>query len=126
MVNATDIKYAQRLRGLRLINNIKQEQAFELIGLSSQQEYSKLENGKLNFTDELINCISDTFKITSEEFVNSSQLTSILNSPNSFNHSQNNTINDKDVIEQLIKSKDETITALKKQVELLEHVLNNK
>jgi hypothetical protein len=41
-------------------------------------------------------------------------------------YAQNNTINDKDVIEQLIKSKDETITALKKQVELLEHVLNNK
>lgn len=119
MINPTDIKYAQRLRGLRLINNIKQESIYKMIGLSSQQEYSKLENGKLNFTDDIILKISETFNVSPEEFVNSNHLTSIIHSPNSINHSQNNTINDNDLINQLIKSKDETIIALKSQVELL-------
>ena len=126
MISPTDIKYAQRLRGLRLANDIKQEQAYEMIGLNSQQEYSKLENGKLNFSDEVINKICAAFNISPDEFVNSSQLTSILNSPNSINHSQNNIINDSDFVSQLIKSKDDIIIVLKKQVELLETMLKSK
>ena len=114
MISPTDIKYAQRLKGLRLVNDMKQEQAYEMIGLSSQQEYSKLENGKLNFSDEIINKICATFNITPDEFVNSSQLTSISNSPNSINHSQKNVINDSDFISQLLKSKEDGIVSLKK------------
>ncbi|MBS1651755.1 MAG: hypothetical protein JSU07_07065, partial [Bacteroidetes bacterium] len=53
------------------------------------------------------------------EFMNGNLSTHILNSPNSFNHSQNNTINEKDFIDQLICAKNETIQAQKEQIELL-------
>ncbi|MBS1651128.1 MAG: helix-turn-helix transcriptional regulator, partial [Bacteroidetes bacterium] len=80
------------------MQNYKQEQVSEILGLSSQQEYSKLENGKINFTDDIIFRICKAFSISPEEFMNGNLSTHILNSPNSFNHSQNNTINEKDFI----------------------------
>ncbi len=123
MITENDIKYAERLRGLRLNKGLKQETAFSLLGLNNQQEYSKLENGKINFTDELIANISKTFNITPTEFINPAQHTSILNSPHSLNHSQNNVINDSDFVGQLIKSKDETIATLKELVEQLKSII---
>jgi transcriptional regulator with XRE-family HTH domain len=82
MITQNDVKYAERLRGLRLDNRIKQENAFLLLGLKRQQDYSLLENGKKNFTDELILKICEVFKVSPQDFVNPSGKISILNSPN--------------------------------------------
>lgn len=94
-----------------------------MVGLNSQQEYSKLENGKLFFTDDIIQNICESFNISLEEFLSNSPQTNIANSPNTFNHSKNNYINDKDFIDSLIKAKDETIKSLKDQIELFNRIL---
>jgi transcriptional regulator with XRE-family HTH domain len=126
MITPTDIQYAQKLRALRINKNVKQEDAYLMLNLNSQQEYSKLENGKKSFTDELIEKISEAFNVSADEFISPIQNTNISNSPNSFNHSQNNIVNDSDFVGKLLKSKDETISSqnetikqLKEMVELL-------
>jgi transcriptional regulator with XRE-family HTH domain len=58
MVSPTDIIYAQCLRSLRLAKDIKQLEAANLIGLKDQQSYTKLENGQLPFSDEIIKNIA--------------------------------------------------------------------
>jgi transcriptional regulator with XRE-family HTH domain len=114
MITVNDPKYAQRLRGLRLNKGLKQELVAKTIGISSQQEYSKLENGKIHFSDELIVKVCTAFNISPDEFINAGQGGSILQSPHSLNNSQNNSsINDSSIIEQLVRSKDETIHAQK-------------
>ncbi len=117
MITENDIKYAQRLRGLRLNQGYKQETLSEILGLQNQQEYSKLENGKINFTDELISKISNAFKISPNEFVNPGLQTNINNSPQS--NTQNSFNNNENFVNQLLKAKDETIAI---QKELIEHL----
>jgi transcriptional regulator with XRE-family HTH domain len=119
MITELDIVYAQRLRGLRLTNGIKQETAFSMLGLNTQQEYSKLENGKINFTDDLIERISLAFKVSPEDFINPSQGGNVLNSPNSLNH----IINDNEFVTKLINSKEETIEVQKELINQLKNTI---
>lgn len=123
MITPTDIQYAQKLRALRITKNVKQEDAYLLLNLNSQQEYSKLENGKRNFTDELIEKISEAFNVTTDEFVSPIQNTNISNSPNSFNHSQNNIVNDSDFVGKLLNSKDETIFSQNETILVLKELM---
>lgn len=68
MISAEDLNYAKNLRSLREKSGWKQALAAELIGLTSQQEYSKLEKGKRCFTNEIIYRVCKTFKISPSEF----------------------------------------------------------
>lgn len=102
---------------MRLNQGYKQETLSEILGLQNQQEYSKLENGKINFTDELISKISNAFKISPNEFVNPGLQTNINNSPQS--NTQNSFNNNENFVNQLLKAKDETIAI---QKELIEHL----
>lgn len=128
MITSTDIHYAQRLRGLRLGRDLKQKQAADLIGLDSQQTYSKLENGQLSFTDELIQKICTAFEIKPGEFTNTGSNVSINNSPNSptNNYSPNSPINDISLINTALAAKQETIDALKALVQNYEKQLAEK
>jgi transcriptional regulator with XRE-family HTH domain len=119
MVAPTDIKYSQRLRGLRLAKDIKQHEAANLLGLNNQQTYSKLENGQMAFTDEIIKKVCDTFSISPEEFTNTGQNINISNSPQANFNSPNSFNNDVHMVHQLLKSKEEIIVAKENIIDLL-------
>ena len=65
----------QKLKVLRESSNRKQKD-LALILNTTQQSYSKIENGKTNFSDALISKICDTFKITPIEFISSQKILS--------------------------------------------------
>jgi transcriptional regulator with XRE-family HTH domain len=115
MVSPTDIIYAQRLRSLRLAKDIKQLEAANLIGLKGQQSYSKLENGQLPFSDEIIKNICKSFSITPEAFMKGDQHANMINDPSV----KSSTDNDKTMFQQLIKSKEEIITAKENLISFL-------
>ncbi len=117
MVTPTDIKYAQRLRGLRLSKDYKQELMADKLGFNSQQQYSKLENGQMNFSDEIIQKICKEFEISFDDFTMSGQFVNFSNSPNS--NSYNSINNDLALIKELLDAKDEVIRSLKEQIEFL-------
>ncbi len=125
MIEPIDIIYSQTLRKCRQIKNVKQSQAYVLLNLPSQQEYSKLENGKRKFTLELIKKICEVFEIPFSEFINDTK-----NNPNTSvkrsNHTSINNSNNTVILEKLLKSKEdiilsqnETINQLKEIIELL-------
>jgi transcriptional regulator with XRE-family HTH domain len=125
MIEPIDIIYSQILRKCRQIKNVKQSQAYVLLKLPSQQEYSKLENGKRKFTTQLINKICEVFDISSSEFIYDTKNNSNTNVKHS-NHTSINSANKTVVLEKLLKSKEdiilsqsETITQLKEMIELL-------
>lgn len=62
------MNYAEYLKELRRASGWKQALAAEKIGLSSQQEYSKLESGKMPFSEELLKRICIAFQVTREHF----------------------------------------------------------
>jgi transcriptional regulator with XRE-family HTH domain len=68
MITAEDLNYAKNLKVLRQAARWKQMYAAEKIGLSSQQEYSKLESGKMPFTEELLRRICIAFRVTRDHF----------------------------------------------------------
>lgn len=117
MVSPIDLIYAQRLKALRIKKGLHQKEATNLLGFNTQQQYSELEQGHKQFTDDLIQLICEKFEIKKEEFVSGDS--------NYFNESPyansqngtNNSINDKVVVEKLLHAKDETI---KSKDELLE------
>lgn len=59
-------------------NNIKQSEVAVLFGVT-QQYYSKIECGKINFTDEILNNICNVFNITPNDFLNYRNIVSELN-----------------------------------------------
>ncbi len=128
MIENTDIIYAHKLRHLRFSKHYKQEAVAQMLGLKSQQEYSNLENGKVNFTDEIIANICNTFEITEEEFARPMETIHITDSPhaNNAHNSNSNNINDIKLIDTILQSKDETIAALKEQNVLLKRILQEK
>jgi transcriptional regulator with XRE-family HTH domain len=126
MIESTDIIYAHKLRHLRFSKHYKQEAVAKMLGLKSQQEYSNLENGKVNFTDEIIANICRSFEITEEEFARPTESIHVSDSPNSNISSSNNTFNDIKLIDTILQSKDETIAALKEQNVLLKRILQEK
>lgn len=70
MIQPINGLYAKKLRSLRLQNDYQQKALAELIGLKSQQDYSKLENGKKHFTEKIISKICEVFNVDVEVFKN--------------------------------------------------------
>ena len=68
MISGDDLHYAANLKILRNKAGWKQALAAEMIGLSSQQEYSKLEKGQRPFTEDIVQRICKAFKISEAEF----------------------------------------------------------
>lgn len=68
MIEPTDKLYAKKLRTLRLKKDFKQSTVAELLGLKSQQDYSKLEHGQKHFTNQLITDICRIFDFDRDEF----------------------------------------------------------
>jgi transcriptional regulator with XRE-family HTH domain len=65
----------QKLKVLRESSNRKQKDLAQILS-TTQQSYSKIENGKTNFSDALITKICDTFQITPIEFISSQNMLS--------------------------------------------------
>ncbi len=65
----------QKLKVLRESSNRKQKD-LALILSTTQQSYSKIENGKTNFSDALITKICDIFQITPIEFISNPNMLS--------------------------------------------------
>lgn len=123
MIEPTDIKYAQRLRGLRLGKDIKQEEAAKLLGFNSQQQYSNLENGKMSFTDDIIRRICIEFEISPDDFVNTTSHIHFSNSPNANSNNSTNHNNDNAFVQELLRAKDELIDSLRAQIDMLKQKL---
>ena len=68
MESIINLYLAQNLKALRKKSNKKQLE-MALIFNIKQQNYSKFENGKTNFTNKLIDKICETFHITAVEFI---------------------------------------------------------
>ncbi len=75
MKNFINSYLGQKLKVLRENSNRKQKD-LALILSTTQQSYSKIENGKTNFSDALITKICDTFQITPIEFISSQNILS--------------------------------------------------
>ncbi len=69
MKNYINEYLGQNLKDLREKNNIKQTEAAVLFGVA-QQNYSKIECGKINFTDKILDNICSVFNITPNGFIN--------------------------------------------------------
>lgn len=65
----------QKLKVLRESSNRKQKDLALLLNIT-QQSYSKIENGKTNFSDLLITKICDAFKIPPMEFITNQNMLS--------------------------------------------------
>jgi DNA-binding XRE family transcriptional regulator len=65
----------QKLKVLRESSNGKQKDLALILNIT-QQSYSKIENGKTNFSDILITKICDTFKISPMEFITNQNMLS--------------------------------------------------
>ncbi len=70
MLKPVDEIYAQKLRSLRLQKDYLQKNLAKLLGLESQQDYSKLERGEKHFTEKIIEKICIVFKIELNDFIN--------------------------------------------------------
>jgi transcriptional regulator with XRE-family HTH domain len=101
MIESVDVIFANKLRYLRLMKNMKQEQLAIKMGMS-QQVYSNFENGKTHFADEVIKLVSEAFDMKPSEFVKSVDNVNISNSPNSNSQysTNNSSVNDAKVIEE--------------------------
>jgi transcriptional regulator with XRE-family HTH domain len=84
--------YASRLYKLRREANLKQPVIAEFLG-KSQQAYSKLERGETDFSDEVIDKICSYFKISLEDFTQTTTNINCLNSPNSATNIHNSQVN---------------------------------
>ncbi len=105
-----NIYLSNKLKEYRVKNQMKQEIVAQEIGIS-QQAYSQLEQGKLNFTPKIVKKIINFFSITIAEFFSEKQNIHIFNSPQGYMN--NGTFNDNEVVRELIKSKDELISMYK-------------
>jgi|NOAtaT_7_FD_contig_31_6823488_length_493_multi_2_in_0_out_0_1 transcriptional regulator with XRE-family HTH domain len=108
---------AIRLHTLRREYNYKQDFIARELKIS-QQAYSKLEKGQLNFTPSHIVKICEVFKIKIEDFLQNEKGVKIINSPQANMHNSSVT-NDTIVITELIASKNQLIESLYAQIELL-------
>ncbi len=84
--------YASRLYKLRREANVKQPVVATALG-KSQQAYRKLERGETDFSDDVVDCICNYFKITLDDFVQSNDKINCVNSPNSASNIHNSHIN---------------------------------
>ncbi len=132
MQTAVHTSLAKKLRFLRKSNDVKQTAIAKEIGIS-QQEYSDLENGKKNFTDETIEKLSAYFKITPADFEIPLETVYVSNNHNNSGYFINANNNNWDMVQSLISSKDETIAIQKEllaeknlRIKQLEALLNIK
>lgn len=94
MENYINVHLGKSLKALRENNvNMKQSEVAVLFGVT-QQYYSKIECGKINFTNEILNNICSVFNITPNDFLNYQNLVSTLKNEESAQA-------DKDLIAQL-------------------------
>jgi transcriptional regulator with XRE-family HTH domain len=120
MVNYNSIEkkliLARKLRALRLAKDLKQAETANLLGLKSQQQYSKLENGQSEFTNTIIKRICSVFEINELSLVNPED----IRLPRDKEKFIKKNIRDNDyIISELIKSKNEIIKSLKKEITIL-------
>lgn len=119
--NEVNMLLASRLRQLRKEKDIKQEVMAQHLGIS-QQAYSMLEKGQRNFSSEIITKICSIFNIPVVEFFNFGTQQKIINSANS-NSTYSYVNNDTQIVQELLKSKDELIEMQKKLIREYEMVL---
>ena len=77
MENYVNIYLGENLKNLREKNNMKQLETAILFGIA-QQNYSKLECGKINFTDKILNNVCSIFNTTPNDFLNYRNIVSEL------------------------------------------------
>ena len=108
-----NVIFANKLLELRKDSNFKQEVVAK--GLEfSQQAYSKLERGDRNFSPIIIKKICAFFKISISNFLNTGSQIKFSNSPQA--NTNNSFNNDSNLIEELLKSKEDTILSQKELI----------
>lgn len=113
---AIDLKYAKKLRALRLKKDIKQIEAAQLLGIKNQQYYSKLENGQMTFTKEIIAKICKIFELSNEDFTSSEEKHETADNNGQLQGTTDKLSMESFVIRELINSKNELINHLKKEI----------
>ncbi|GAB4457011.1 MAG: hypothetical protein OHK0036_20690 [Bacteroidia bacterium] len=113
--NEVNMLLASRVRQLRKEKDIKQEVMAQKLGIT-QQAYSQLEKGQRNFNTELITKLCAIFNVPVVEFFNFGTQQKIINSANG-NSTYSYVNNDSQIINELLKSKDEVIQTLKELLE---------
>lgn len=121
MVTSLNLKYAERLRALRLLKDIKQKHAAELLGLPNQQSYSKLENGSRLFTEDMIGRVCAVFELSVDTFKNCP----LTQSPNQ-HRERDKPMNRKIPVEEILTAKDELIESQRNVIQLYEKLLLDK
>lgn len=117
---------SNKLHKMRVSREIKQEVIAKELGIS-QQAYSQLERGLVNFTPQLVNKICHFFNIPVMEFLNFGNEIKIINSQaynNNYNtnstYESKNTHNEEHLWDDLIQSKEKVIQLQQKLIEKLE------
>ena len=82
LLTQKDIYFAKQLKYYRIKSDYKQSLMAELLGINSQQQYSRLEKGQVHFTDEMIVKICEAFDLNKLDFINLTYYEKILK-PNS-------------------------------------------
>lgn len=123
METSINIFYAKKLRYLRRKYEKKQQDVAEILNLS-QQAYSKLETGKIKFTNATIDRISKFFNITPIEFEKPNEAISIGNNNNNNGNNGSSNIDDIKLINNLQKSHEQNMQLINQliisQKELIE------
>lgn len=111
--NLTLIK-AAKLYKLRRDANLKQDVVANALN-KSQQSYSKLERGEVDFTDEVIDDICNYFKISRDEFIELNSGTNCINSPNSATNVYNSNNIANNINEEIVRSFLEELKSMREE-----------
>jgi transcriptional regulator with XRE-family HTH domain len=125
MENTITLSHAKKLRFLRKSHELKQQDVADGLKIR-QQKYSGLENGKEDFTDDIIEDIATFFKITPAEFEMPLETVFIANNRNNSGNANNNNNNNLDFVKTIINSKDEVIASQKETIAVLNKVISEK
>jgi transcriptional regulator with XRE-family HTH domain len=121
MISEKNAKYALRFQNLLKENNTQQKIISSELQIP-QQHISELANNKREFTPILIAKIASFYKITLEEFLETTSV-SFINSPNANHQNANNVYNDNSLVGDLVKSKDDTNAAMRETIETLKNTI---
>lgn len=124
------MKISEKIRLLRLGQNITQEQMAEKLHLTPQA-YAKIEQGKTRLHVERIKQIANIFNIHSQELIDEKGLVLLINengtnSGSIFYNSETSLAVENEKLQLTISHQKELIISLKNEIELLKQILSLK
>jgi len=122
MISEKNAKYALRFQNLLKENNTQQKIISSELQIP-QQHISELANNKREFTPMLIAKIATFYKITLEEFLETTSIP-FINNLNTSHQNANNVFNDNSLVGDLVNSKDDTNKAMRETIETLKNTIS--